>query len=54
MRQIDITYKVGNLVTLKTHPFTEKCTDIYIQAKAEYTPPILNVFEVLISNEYKE
>ncbi|WP_313580822.1 hypothetical protein [Chishuiella sp.] len=54
MRQSDITYKVGNLVTLKTHPFTEKCTDIYIQAKAEYTPPILNVFEVLISSEYKE
>ncbi|MFV0222834.1 hypothetical protein OBK16_10335 [Empedobacter falsenii] len=54
MSQSDITYKEGDLVTLKTHPFTEKSTDIFIQAKAEYTPPILNIFEVLIPNEYNE
>lgn len=54
MSKSDTTYKEGNLVTLKTHPFTEKSTDIYIQAKAEYTPPILNIFEVLIPNEYNE
>ncbi|MFV0180318.1 hypothetical protein OBK28_12205 [Empedobacter falsenii] len=54
MSQSDTNYKEGDLVTLKTHPFTEKSTDIFIQAKAEYTPPILNIFEVLIPNEYNE
>ncbi|GEM_PF-5540649 len=47
MSQKEVPYQIGDLVTYKTHPFFIENVDIYIQSRAEYTPPILNIFEIL-------
>lgn len=48
-------FSLGDLVTTKNHPYFENSKfDVLIKARAEFTPPILNIFEINIPEYFSE
>lgn len=48
-------FSLGDLVTTKSHPFFEKQnSEVSIKARAEFTPPILNIFDINIPEYFNE
>lgn len=48
-------FSLGDLVTTKPHPFFEKQnSEVSIKARAEFTPPILNIFDINIPEYFNE
>lgn len=48
-------FSLGDLVTTKNHPFFKDSTSkVIIKARAEFTPPILNIFEINLPEFFNE
>ncbi|MDM1036027.1 hypothetical protein HX065_10405 [Myroides odoratimimus] len=54
IEQKETLFSLGDLVTTKNHPYFENTYNTLIKARAEYTPPILNIFEFNIPEYFNE